>query len=214
MEQLDRLEAVAVPIATVNCDTDQILPAQFLQKLRSDDFGRYLFHDFRFGKDGSEVEDFILNQAAVPAGAHPRRQSEFRLRLLARARGLGALRLRIPCRHRPELRRHLPGEQPEERAAAYRPAAGGRLGRDRAARSQPRRNDLRRSRRAEGPAVRRLDPRVRGRSVREALPHEGRRRARLHARTPCRHRRFRAPPRRSCGVTHCQLTPCLKEKSP
>ena len=27
-------------------------------------------------------------------------------------------------------------------------------------------------------------------------------------------RRFRAPPRRSCGVTHCQLTPCLKEKSP
>src|SRR4051794_40665612 len=63
MEQLDRLEAVAVPIATVNCDTDQILPAQFLQKLRSDDFGRYLFHEFRFGKDGSELEDFILNRA-------------------------------------------------------------------------------------------------------------------------------------------------------
>src|SRR5215204_5720676 len=62
MEQLDRLEAVAVPIATVNCDTDQILPAQFLQKLRSDDFGRYLFHEFRFGKDGSEVDDFILNR--------------------------------------------------------------------------------------------------------------------------------------------------------
>ena len=62
MEQLDRLEAVAVPIATVNCDTDQILPAQFLQKLGWDDFGRYLFHEFRFGKDGSEVEDFILNR--------------------------------------------------------------------------------------------------------------------------------------------------------
>jgi 3-isopropylmalate/(R)-2-methylmalate dehydratase small subunit len=62
MEQLNRLEAVALPIATVNCDTDQILPAQFLQKLRSDDFGRYLFHAFRFGKDGSEVEDFILNR--------------------------------------------------------------------------------------------------------------------------------------------------------
>src|SRR4051795_5843183 len=63
MEQLDRLEAVAVPIATVNCDTDQILPAQFLQKLRSDDFGRYLYHEFRFGKDGREVDDFILNRA-------------------------------------------------------------------------------------------------------------------------------------------------------
>src|SRR3954452_655094 len=63
MEQLDRFEAVALPSATVNCDTDQILPAQFLQKLRSDDFGRYLFHEFRFGKDGSEVDDFILNRA-------------------------------------------------------------------------------------------------------------------------------------------------------
>src|SRR3954454_4503658 len=62
MEQLDRLEAGAVPIATVNCDTDQILPAQVLQKLRSDDFGRFLFHAFRFRADGSEVEDFILNR--------------------------------------------------------------------------------------------------------------------------------------------------------
>ena len=62
MEQLDRLEAVAVPIATANIDTDQILPARFLQKPRSDDFGRYLFHEFRFGQDGSEVEDFVLNR--------------------------------------------------------------------------------------------------------------------------------------------------------
>ena len=68
MERLDRLEAVAVPIATVNCDTDQILPAQFLQKLRSDDFGRYLFHEFRFGKDGSEVDDFILNRPPYRPG--------------------------------------------------------------------------------------------------------------------------------------------------
>ena len=63
MEQLERLEAVALPLATVNCDTDQILPAQFLQKLRSDDFGRYLFHEFRFGQDGRKVDDFILNRA-------------------------------------------------------------------------------------------------------------------------------------------------------
>jgi 3-isopropylmalate/(R)-2-methylmalate dehydratase small subunit len=64
MDRLDHLEAVAVPIARVNCDTDQIIPAQYLQKMRSDDFGRYLFAEFRFRKDGSEVGDFILNRPA------------------------------------------------------------------------------------------------------------------------------------------------------
>jgi 3-isopropylmalate/(R)-2-methylmalate dehydratase small subunit len=64
MDRLDRLEAVALPIARVNCDTDQIIPAQYLQKMRSDDFGRYLFAEFRFRQDGSEVADFILNRPA------------------------------------------------------------------------------------------------------------------------------------------------------
>lgn len=64
MEQLDRFDAVALPIARPNCDTDQIAPARFLQKPRSDDFGRYLFADSRFRSDGSEIPDFILNQPA------------------------------------------------------------------------------------------------------------------------------------------------------
>jgi len=62
MERLEHIKAVALPIAVINCDTDQILPAQFLQKPRSDDFGRFLFSAARFRKDGSEVEDFILNR--------------------------------------------------------------------------------------------------------------------------------------------------------
>ena len=62
MERFERLEAVAVPIARVNCDTDQIIPAQYLQKLRSEDFGRFLFAESRFRKDGSEVAEFILNR--------------------------------------------------------------------------------------------------------------------------------------------------------
>ena len=61
------------PQSTV--DTDQILPAQFLQKLRSDDFGRYLFHEFRFGKDGARARGLHPQSAAVPAGAHPRREA-------------------------------------------------------------------------------------------------------------------------------------------
>ncbi|MCW2241429.1 3-isopropylmalate dehydratase small subunit [Azospirillum canadense] len=62
MEPLQRIEAVALPIAQPNCDTDQITPARFLQKPRSDDFGRYLFADVRFRADGSEIPDFILNR--------------------------------------------------------------------------------------------------------------------------------------------------------
>ena len=64
MDRFERLEAVAVPIARVNCDTDQIIPAQYLQKLRSEDFGRFLFAESRFRKDGSEVAEFILNRPA------------------------------------------------------------------------------------------------------------------------------------------------------
>ncbi|MBB3459204.1 3-isopropylmalate/(R)-2-methylmalate dehydratase small subunit [Rhizobium sp. BK313] len=63
MDRLDHIEAVAVPITAINCDTDQILPARYLQKPRSDNFGHYLFNAFRFREDGSEIEDFILNRA-------------------------------------------------------------------------------------------------------------------------------------------------------
>jgi 3-isopropylmalate/(R)-2-methylmalate dehydratase small subunit len=60
----ERLDAVAVPIARPNVDTDQILPARFLQKPRADDFGAYLFRDLRFRKDGAEEPAFVLNDPA------------------------------------------------------------------------------------------------------------------------------------------------------
>jgi 3-isopropylmalate/(R)-2-methylmalate dehydratase small subunit len=61
VERFDQLTATVLPWPRVNCDTDQIIPARFLQKLRSDDFGAYLFADLRFRKDGSEVAEFPLN---------------------------------------------------------------------------------------------------------------------------------------------------------
>ena len=64
MEPFVCLDAVALPIARPNFDTDQILPARYLQKPRSDNFGDYLFRDLRSRPDGSEAEDFVLN---VPA---------------------------------------------------------------------------------------------------------------------------------------------------
>ncbi len=63
MERFTCLDAVALPVARPNVDTDQIVPARYLQKPRSDDFGAYLFRDLRYQPDGSENPDFLLNQA-------------------------------------------------------------------------------------------------------------------------------------------------------
>ena len=55
-------EGLAFPLDAINVDTDQILPARFLQKRRSDpNYATYLFHDLRFDKDCSEKIDFLLN---------------------------------------------------------------------------------------------------------------------------------------------------------
>ena len=62
MEPVTRLKAHAVPIDRPNVDTDQIVPARYLQKPRSAPFGDFLFRDLRFNADGSEKPDFILNR--------------------------------------------------------------------------------------------------------------------------------------------------------
>ena len=56
---------VGVPIDIPNCDTDQIVPARFLRRERTDEgYDRFLFHDLRFNSDGSENQDFIFNDPA------------------------------------------------------------------------------------------------------------------------------------------------------
>jgi 3-isopropylmalate/(R)-2-methylmalate dehydratase small subunit len=64
MERFQRLDAVAVPFAAPDIDTDQIIPARFMQKLRSDGFGQYLFHDLRRNGDGTKRPGFILDEPA------------------------------------------------------------------------------------------------------------------------------------------------------
>jgi 3-isopropylmalate/(R)-2-methylmalate dehydratase small subunit len=64
MEPFKSLRAVALPIAQPNFDTDQILPARFLQKPRALNFGEFLFRDLRYRSDGSENPDFVLNKPA------------------------------------------------------------------------------------------------------------------------------------------------------
>jgi 3-isopropylmalate/(R)-2-methylmalate dehydratase small subunit len=54
--------AAALPAANVN--TDVIMPKQFLKGVTRDGLARGLFYDLRFGEDGRERADFILNRPA------------------------------------------------------------------------------------------------------------------------------------------------------
>jgi 3-isopropylmalate/(R)-2-methylmalate dehydratase small subunit len=66
MPPFTTLTAVAAPIDLANLDTDKIIPARLLRKLRlpPDGYEPYLFHDMRFDADGHERPEFVLNRAA------------------------------------------------------------------------------------------------------------------------------------------------------
>jgi 3-isopropylmalate/(R)-2-methylmalate dehydratase small subunit len=66
MQPFTTLTAVAAPIDLANVDTDKIIPARLLRKLRLPPKGYepYLFHDLRFDADGRERPEFVLNQPA------------------------------------------------------------------------------------------------------------------------------------------------------
>ena len=62
MKSFVSLEAVALPIAQPNFDTDQIIPARFLSRDRELGLGECLFRDLRFAADGTERPEFPLNK--------------------------------------------------------------------------------------------------------------------------------------------------------
>jgi 3-isopropylmalate/(R)-2-methylmalate dehydratase small subunit len=62
MEPFKPLNAVAAPLAVPNVDTDQIIPARFLWRKRSEGWGHLLFNDLRFKDDGSPRPQFVLNR--------------------------------------------------------------------------------------------------------------------------------------------------------
>ena len=62
MDKFKSLASIGVPIEIANCDTDQIIPARFLRRSKSDpEYPTFLFHDLRFKSDGSRT-DFIYNK--------------------------------------------------------------------------------------------------------------------------------------------------------
>ncbi|PQJ22921.1 3-isopropylmalate dehydratase small subunit [Tenacibaculum sp. SG-28] len=61
MEKFVKLIDTAIPLATENIDTDQIIPARFLKATDKKGFGDNVFRDWRYRKDGQLEETFILN---------------------------------------------------------------------------------------------------------------------------------------------------------
>lgn len=63
-QKFDVLISTCVPLPLENVDTDQIIPARFLKATDKEGFGQKLFYDWRYNKDGTPVEGFVLNDPA------------------------------------------------------------------------------------------------------------------------------------------------------
>lgn len=61
MEKFDKLSGVAAPLRMINVDTDIIIPKQFLKTVKRTGLGIHAFNDIRYNEDGTEREDFVLN---------------------------------------------------------------------------------------------------------------------------------------------------------
>jgi len=55
------IKSQVTPLDMSNVDTDQIIPKQFLKLIQRTGFGKYLFYDWRFDRDGNPIRKFILN---------------------------------------------------------------------------------------------------------------------------------------------------------
>ena len=60
-QNFDVITSSCSPLPLENVDTDQIIPARFLKATDKEGFGDNLFRDWRYNKDGSLKEDFVLN---------------------------------------------------------------------------------------------------------------------------------------------------------
>ena len=62
-QKFNVITSTCVPLPLENVDTDQIIPARFLNATTRDEsfFGDNLFRDWRYRSDGSLNQDFVLN---------------------------------------------------------------------------------------------------------------------------------------------------------
>ena len=64
MQAFTTLTGVAAPLPLANVDTDKIIPARFLKTIKRSGLGVHLFDTLRYGADGAERADFVLNRSA------------------------------------------------------------------------------------------------------------------------------------------------------
>jgi 3-isopropylmalate/(R)-2-methylmalate dehydratase small subunit len=64
MEKFTKLRGIAAPLPMMNVDTDMIIPKQFLKTIKRTGLGKNLFDEMRYGQDGQEKPDFVLNKPA------------------------------------------------------------------------------------------------------------------------------------------------------
>jgi 3-isopropylmalate/(R)-2-methylmalate dehydratase small subunit len=64
MQKFTQLTGVAAPLEMINVDTDMIIPKQFLKTIKRTGLGSALFHEMRYGEDGAEKPEFVLNRPA------------------------------------------------------------------------------------------------------------------------------------------------------
>jgi 3-isopropylmalate/(R)-2-methylmalate dehydratase small subunit len=64
MEKFTKLRGIAAPLPMMNVDTDMIIPKQFLKTIKRTGLGKNLFDEMRYGQDGKEKPDFVLNKPA------------------------------------------------------------------------------------------------------------------------------------------------------
>ena len=90
MQPFTKLTGIAAPLPLVNVDTDKIIPARHLKTIKRTGLGVYLLETLRFDDDGPGAAGVRAQPRALPRRRDPDRRRELRLRLLARARPLGA----------------------------------------------------------------------------------------------------------------------------
>lgn len=61
LEPFKVIKSKVTPLDVSNVDTDQIIPKQFLKLIQRTGFGKYLFYDWRFDRDGNPKREFVLN---------------------------------------------------------------------------------------------------------------------------------------------------------
>jgi len=61
MKSMKELDGIAAPLPMINVDTDMIIPKQYLKTIGREGLGKGLFHEMRYHEDGSDNQDFVLN---------------------------------------------------------------------------------------------------------------------------------------------------------